>query len=267
MFRLTGSLGLEHSASPHTRGDVPDDDDYIASLADFSPHTWGCSSRTAARISARILLPTHVGMFRRSSTAAGSWTASPHTRGDVPQTLSAPVFSLAFSPHTWGCSESRNGSSQRVRLLPTHVGMFRRDVLPGRRQTPSPHTRGDVPIMTARVAPRPHFSPHTWGCSGSQGEVDAVDSLLPTHVGMFRSRVARPRSSRTSPHTRGDVPSSGCAVRPVGSFSPHTWGCSEGRRRSREARSLLPTHVGMFRVHNPKRRPRNSSPHTRGDVP
>src|SRR5271165_5159007 len=91
----------------------------------FSPHTWGCSGLPAGFVSAGLVLPTHVGMFRGITLTGAQYICSPHTRGDVPIAKEVTSGQKSFSPHTWGCSVSspmRNGAPV---VLPTHVGMFR----------------------------------------------------------------------------------------------------------------------------------------------
>src|SRR5258708_2531491 len=51
------------------------------------------------------------------------------------------------------------------------------------------------------------------------------------------------------------------------SFSPHTWGWSGFRSRVLRLPSVLPTHVGMVRVHRLVCGHSVGSPHTRGDGP
>src|SRR5271165_3319886 len=91
----------------------------------FSPHTWGCSGLPAGFVSAGLVLPTHVGMFRGITLTGAQYICSPHTRGDVPIAKEVTSGQKSFSPHTWGCSGPAGRYMLSARVLPTHVGMFR----------------------------------------------------------------------------------------------------------------------------------------------
>ncbi len=91
------------------------------------------------------------------------------------------------------------------------------------------------------------FSPHAWGWSARRLHKRAGASVLPTRVGMVRTKPRAILSSRCSPHTRGDGPQ---------------------RRAIRRGRSsVLPTRVGMVRNMSRSSILRMGSPHTRGDGP
>ena len=267
MFRPNGREPLISTASPHTRGDVPEIEAAAKAERAFSPHTWGCSDRPQPDSACQRLLPTHVGMFQRSRRPDCRPGASPHTRGDVPLTNGARFALGVFSPHTWGCSGGAEERGAMTSLLPTHVGMFRRAPTRERLGASSPHTRGDVPAIDQARRNLIRFSPHTWGCSVLACRIFLFCALLPTHVGMFRGFGLSSRNSSTSPHTRGDVPT--FCEREVhrGDFSPHTWGCSWPRYPAATWLRLLPTHVGMFRPSRTGQTDASPSPHTRGDVP
>ncbi len=74
------------TSSPHTRGDGPfrRRAHYRGRL--FSPHAWGWSGAPNPLLQLTRVLPTRVGMVRRSARSACSRPSSPHTRGEGPQT-------------------------------------------------------------------------------------------------------------------------------------------------------------------------------------
>ena len=84
---------------------------------------------------------------------------------------------------------------------------------------------------------------------------------------MFRIDKTETRSRRSSPHTRGDVPSDYPPYCVPGGFSPHAWGCSFLVLISCLPSGVLPTRVGMFQMTPDEARGFTRSPHTRGDVP
>src|ERR1700736_3716937 len=86
-----------------------------------------------------------------------------------------------------------------------------------------PHTRGDVPLLTAVLVFPLMFSPHAWGCSETYHLCAVCLLVFPTRVGMFRSATASCIVSGSFPHTRGDVPQKAKRISVSLSFSPHAW--------------------------------------------
>ena len=196
MFRMIRRIISISTSSPHTRGDVP-----------------YCGYTVENNL---IVLPTRVGMFRRCKTRRAIQTGSPHTRGDVPDEQLKLAREKLFSPHAWGCSVMAASNVVRVVVLPTRVGMFHVPRSIFNRNHSSPHTRGDVPYNANALPPSWAFSPHAWGCSEGQAADVVGGVVLPTPVGMFRSRGRPSASSSSFPHARGDVPLSSYLVRTLG---------------------------------------------------
>ena len=84
MFRTASASRPQNRRFPHTRGDVPHLELLLEDAVQFSPHTWGCSSRPPRHRGGPVVFPTHVGMFRDARLAVGLTACFPHTRGDVP---------------------------------------------------------------------------------------------------------------------------------------------------------------------------------------
>ena len=131
---------------PHTRGGVPTGPNVAGDRSEFSPHTWGCTSKKWIKVSFDEVFPTHVGVYRPSPSWAMDGLRFPHTRGGVPVKANlVPVRSIVFpthvgvylthtappgasypfSPHTWGCT----AQCRALALIPVRF----------------PHTRGGVP--------------------------------------------------------------------------------------------------------------------------
>ncbi len=111
------------------------------------------------------------------------------------------------------------------------------------------------------------FSPPAWGWSAHEPATKGTHQVLPTRVGMVRLLAPLNPASPGSPHPRGDGP---CIAGPFGRhprFSPPAWGWSACRQRSRIARIVLPTRVGMVRAKPSIFSTPFSSPHPRGDGP
>ncbi len=131
----------------------------------------------------------------------------------------------------------------------------------------SPHTRGDGPHTQVSSRLEYWFSPHAWGWSEPGRRADADDGVLPTRVGMVRLLCATTIQGQSSPHTRGDGPTSCPLAHYSTQFSPHAWGWSEFDGGGHLWVGVLPTRVGMVRSHVAWHVGENCSPHTRGDGP
>ena len=80
-----------------------------------------------------MVVPTHVGMARKTPGSKVQPVRSPHARGDGPPRLFL--------------------EDPEVKVVPTHVGMARDGHLPRGVRNGSPHARGDGPtISRARAA-------------------------------------------------------------------------------------------------------------------
>ena len=111
-----------------------------------------------------------------------------------------------FSPHTWGWPAGNSSYTPAPTVLPTHVGMARRECLYSPDGIRSPHTRGDGPSRLFAERKELWFSPHTWGWPEFQQGLPVMQQVLPTHVGMARQSTLRSATVKRSPHTRGDGP-------------------------------------------------------------
>ena len=267
MVRLSRSSPRAQKRSPHTRGDGPGNVRLATVYGMFSPHAWGWSEKHLDIRGALTVLPTRVGMVRKTSGHTGGANSSPHTRGDGPHCLSPRKGLAQFSPHAWGWSDYGVGQKRAGGVLPTRVGMVRVTVWTSRSVRCSPHTRGDGPAPPSDFTPFRLFSPHAWGWSAGRVRFCADCDVLPTRVGMVRARRLGMNQRVRSPHTRGDGPPTRCRQRPGYSFSPHAWGWSELQREPPPRTYVLPTRVGMVRVSCSTRYSTSGSPHTRGDGP
>ncbi len=131
----------------------------------------------------------------------------------------------------------------------------------------SPHPRGDGPLGEECVELCVGFSPPAWGWSAPMFLKSALTLVLPTRVGMVRTRAWVRRAVVRSPHPRGDGPELALVEMGLVKFSPPAWGWSETGADDRRLPVVLPTRVGMVRSTGNRRSPRRSSPHPRGDGP
>ena len=194
------------SGSPHPRGDGPVKRAGQKSLKTFSPPAWGWSDDRFLWPAMLRVLPTRVGMVRRTTTSSTWLRCSPHPRGDGPQGTTVAVTGLTFSPPAWGWSGRFCWKTDGSDVLPTRVGMVRAVALRGLRMAGSPHPRGDGPPLAIQQVLAPEFSPPAWGWSETCTCGLAKIMVLPTRVGMVRPARNWLRRLACSPHPRGDGP-------------------------------------------------------------
>ena len=283
MVRVSPSICMEPSRSPHARGDGPP-----RALLGFSPRPWGWSGKWLSAARSCAVLPTPVGMVRRCGESAATCSCSPHARGDGPSQPIAGLSVKLFSPRPWGWSARSRALIFFPTVLPTPVGMVRTENLFVIPLFCSPHARGDGPPVCIVRTSTNQFSPRPWGWSGPVrfptwilhvlptpvGMVRAVKfwgdvlrPVLPTPVGMVRVESLTLPAVFSSPHARGDGPSMTSALRVASVFSPRPWGWSDTLPLVVFTVAVLPTPVGMVRCNSDDSQQRGSSPHARGDGP
>ena len=172
---------------------------------------------------------------------------SPHTRGDGPPERARRELHWRFSPHAWGWSGPFNTVAHAATVLPTRVGMVRLSSRCWLSGPCSPHTRGDGPVWEIYRWKCGAFSPHAWGWSDINRPELHERRVLPTRVGMVRRPTPHRMRSLSSPHTRGDGPTTNCGSTLASLFSPHAWGWSARRWGAVMWEWVLPTRVGMVR--------------------
>ncbi len=267
MVRCVKRFLDETKGSPHARGDGPCLRVEFDKCSQFSPRAWGWSAKHSRILDGHAVLPTRVGMVRFAVAHNCFPHGSPHARGDGPIGAAGGAFSGLFSPRAWGWSASLCSALATAAVLPTRVGMVRRGQTPMRHGTRSPHARGDGPFPHTHAIPPPTFSPRAWGWSVLGSNYCWRFWVLPTRVGMVRTKKKMTTIVTGSPHARGDGPSGASRHRSFGRFSPRAWGWSVRSLMNVWLRSVLPTRVGMVRCASLAVTKRRSSPHARGDGP
>jgi hypothetical protein len=129
-----------------------------------SPHTWGCFHKGIDFRPDNGVFPTHVGVFLTASIPKGGYYCLPHTRGGVSTLRPPSSFESESSPHTWGCFQLHLLSYRRLRVFPTHVGVFPCLLNISFQTFRLPHTRGGVSVSNIIAVNPLASSPHTWGC-------------------------------------------------------------------------------------------------------
>ena len=131
------------------------------------------------------------------------------------------------------------------------------------------------------------FSPRAWGWSATAGAFYPTAWVLPTRVGMVRSRHPAPEGLGVLPTRVGMVRLLSTGAAAIVTFSPRAWGWSELRHEKtavppfsprawgwsalrfhwRLRSHVLPTRVGMVRRFSMTWGQHERSPHARGDGP
>ncbi len=192
-------------------------------------------------------------------------------------------------------------------MLPTPVGVVRRETSPAVHTSSAPHARGGGPARMGRVCPRHPVLPTPVGWSGSGTRAALAGEVLPTPVGVVRrparrgcSRNRAPhargvvrdgrgstRMTERAPHARGVVRCSEASFRPVNcaphargggpdhgaptpqgsGCSPRPWGWSVAGHAACGCRRVLPTPVGVVRSQCLHDPTDSRAPHARGGGP
>ena len=213
------------------------------------------------------MLPTRVGMVRwhpHSDAAAG---CAPHPRGDGPAAHGNSGGKNQCSPPAWGWSARRTQLCKWNPVLPTRVGMVRQ--LPARCGfgAGAPHPRGDGPLVELEQAQIRKCSPPAWGWSDPRQGRHVDRFVLPTRVGMVRHTPTNFLRFCGAPHPRGDGPVTSWVCCSVILCSPPAWGWSDHVAALIHHLPVLPTRVGMVRLHRNPQNGASRAPHPRGDGP
>ena len=190
---------------PHARGGVSQFRKPSYFSLRSSPRTWGCFHGIIAIEQARIVFPTHVGVFPCPTATTSRSMSLPHARGGVSQVPFELMSSARSSPRTWGCFFRCHGGDRGRAVFPTHVGVFPAPLLCSRTWLRLPHARGGVSVEAITHIQHRLSSPRTWGCFYSRIADASVDLVFPTHVGVFLGMLLLSLSVGRLPHARGGV--------------------------------------------------------------
>ncbi len=119
--------------------------------------------------------------------------------------------------------------------------------------------------MHAIATSGPASSPRTWGCTEAATSEEPAPRVVPTHVGVHRTRARRRASRSGRPHARGGAPHARDASQHADLSSPRTWGCT-GPGGPPQVRQTRRPHArgGAPPTSSPGSRTPRSSPRTWG---
>ncbi len=232
---------------PHARGGGPGPLASKLGFSSSSPRTWGWTDGHLELAHRVDVVPTHVGVDRKTPSTARSGSGRPHARGGGPYRRPP-------------CRSGHCG-------FPTHVGVDRRDDSGYRHRCCRPHARGGGPAKATPAGVAVASSPRTWGWTASDRHPRAWLMVVPTHVGVDRAVVNRPGGIPSRPHARGGGPAQGPSRMGGCWSSPRTWGWTVRHAGPTGHRRVVPTHVGVDRVTRFPDRLSVGRPHARGGGP
>ncbi|KMG98344.1 hypothetical protein SM64_02115 [Klebsiella pneumoniae] len=149
---------------PHARGGVSIGDVCDFNAAKSSPRTWGCFSLNLSSSALIWVFPTHVGVFPDNRIENLRVVGLPHARGGVSCEVIPFHIPGKSSPRTWGCFYAPRNGREKVKVFPTHVGVFPRRPRHPPRCGCLPHARGGVSTPSSLTQRLRRSSPRTWGC-------------------------------------------------------------------------------------------------------
>ena len=205
-----GVSGVRHSDTPFARS---------------SPRMWGCFPSGEDEDSLLYVFPTHVGVFLEKEPGE-SWEAGlPHACGGVSSKSVKRVNAFVSSPRMWGCFRLFLLRLRKLRVFPTHVGVFPFFQIFSGSFCRLPHACGGVSRSFKSFPRYPLSSPRMWGCFLFHPAAPSLRWVFPTHVGVFHTRARYVGTFISLPHACGGV--SPPAKTRIAFFmsSPRMWGC------------------------------------------
>ncbi len=231
---------------PHACGGVPVERNDLILHFSFSPRMWGCTGKWNTLQGDEFVFPTHVGVYRTPSPSTLRTPRFPHACGGVPMYWKFPDILTKFSPRMWGCTDRSRVLSHHGTVFPTHVGVYRSLLFVFHRDSCFPHACGGVPLDTVVLWLLHLFSPRMWGCTSDCSFSSMLNSVFPTHVGVYREAVLRIELFKRFPHACGGVPAQPIFSIRLILFSPRMWGCTGKELQFRTPQEVFPTHVGVY---------------------
>ncbi len=267
MARRAWPSASRRTCFPHPRGDGPIVYGNLPLGLAFSPPAWGWPLCGIFRQPRLEVFPTRVGMARGLSFLFSLLLRFPHPRGDGPDSPTAPLIHISFSPPAWGWPFFLPLLGPLFFVFPTRVGMARSTSGPGERKARFPHPRGDGPHSSDVADSETWFSPPAWGWPARRAVLPRRIGVFPTRVGMARQATAPGVDAARFPHPRGDGPYSVLSILSMIEFSPPAWGWPAIAGAESWPAHVFPTRVGMARECGIRMLLDRRFPHPRGDGP
>ena len=189
----------------------------------------------------------------------------PRIRGEHPAVLAQHSCGLGSSPHTRGARRAGSRRSGRVRIIPAYAGSTGRSQEVARPAEDHPRIRGEHGSADPRQDSEGGSSPHTRGARFLSASLRRIPGIIPAYAGSTRLIISTFHSSADHPRIRGEhCPASRKRPRSTGS-SPHTRGAHAGGVTEYKAGGIIPAYAGSTPAGaGASGLSEGSSPHTRG---
>ena len=210
---------------PHPRGGASPPNAVRSNATKSSPPAWGCLVPGSDCRAVSSVLPTRVGVPPPDTSRYPVVAGPPHPRGGASKTLISALGRVSSSPPAWGC--------------------LRAAVLGVEQPHRPPHPRGGASPGVDTVSAAHRSSPPAWGCLAGLSAAIAGEWVLPTRVGVPRSRRHASESQTRPPHPRGGASELTFSRVGVDASSPPAWGCLPDTSASVVVDTVLPTRVGV----------------------
>ena len=136
-------------------------------------------------------------------------------------------------------------ASQRIRFIPTHVGLTASVAALASIAAVHPHARGAYHNTRCASCMNGGSSPRTWGLR-VRARVRAHERrFIPTHVGLTDKSESTSADKTVHPHARGAYTFSDKSSFPPSGSSPRTWGLLTYILAFIIYQRFIPTHVGL----------------------
>ncbi len=181
-----------------------------------------------------------------------------------------PGLHRGSPPHSWGKRDTRCGGVRGNRFTPTLVGKARL-LRPERcRRAVHPHTRGESPIVLARIPDRFRFTPTLVGKANRSASPGPCDAVHPhTRGESVREYSDTLLLTGSPPHSWGKLPPPFLAAisgdHVVFGSPPHSWGKLHEAAGTLRVHRFTPTLVGKAPMSGNLTFRSTVHPHTRGE--
>ena len=252
---------------PHARGGGPVGGTEALTLEASSPRAWGWTVIECWVTEPDGVVPTRVGVDRDRGRPDRPCVRRPHARGGGPVDWRGYLERFWSSPRAWGWTEEVLFDRPGPRVVPTRVGVDRLIASRSSSSSCRPHARGGGPDAGNLPLVQLRSSPRAWGWTGHRVRAGHGGRVVPTRVGVDRSRTRSGRDVRRRPHARGGGPvDDGGRVTEVES-SPRAWGWTGDVPDALRKGEVVPTRVGVDRASSTPQPARACRPHARGGGP
>jgi len=152
-----------------------------------------------------------------------------------------------LSPRVWGWTVSKVRETVIVNVVPTRVGVDRQSAAWKSRPKRCPHACGGGPYVPVLGSSGGTLSPRVWGWTDRGRPSSGRDGVVPTRVGVDRSRTIARRRRPRCPHACGGGPTIVSLDEDVPRLSPRVWGWTAYEDAPEKYHAVVPTRVGVDR--------------------